>query len=362
MVFRRTANQIVEPATARCRFSVFHTERVLVALPPRTLPVTIARRGTISETLAEQTVMMKAPLLIAVATVSGSLCAAAELPRGSPEAQGVASAAVLAFVEAADRDIDSLHSFMLVRHGQVVAEGWWTPYDAQSRHSLFSLSKSFTSTAVGLAIDEGKLSLNGAFGQFCIVLPEQDAVVAITSGVRDMQSVLNLVWDKLLPALQPSALPADDQAAGKLAGRLKKLSLRTPQAAGSPPAMDGKKHAFPPNERKLEAISLASNGAGVVTLVARIDGNERRIDCVGGEWRKGRIAWGRAPEQPAAASGAWTSDDTFTAKICSYETPFTTTVRLKFAGDEVRCASESNVGFGPAREAELVGRIETEGR
>ncbi|HEX5445735.1 MAG TPA: serine hydrolase domain-containing protein, partial [Pirellulales bacterium] len=104
--------------------------------------------------------MMKAPLLIAVATISGSLCAAAELPRGSPEAQGVASAAVLAFVEAADRDIDSLHSFMLVRHGQVVAEGWWTPYDAQSRHSLFSLSKSFTSTAVGLAIDEGKLSLN----------------------------------------------------------------------------------------------------------------------------------------------------------------------------------------------------------
>jgi CubicO group peptidase (beta-lactamase class C family) len=49
---------------------------------------------------------------------------------------------------------------MLVRHGHVVAEGWWTPYDAKSPHTLFSLSKSFTSTAVGLVITEGKLSLD----------------------------------------------------------------------------------------------------------------------------------------------------------------------------------------------------------
>ena len=49
---------------------------------------------------------------------------------------------------------------MLVRHGHVVAEGWWAPYAAEAPHSLFSLSKSFTSTAVGMAIAEGKLSLD----------------------------------------------------------------------------------------------------------------------------------------------------------------------------------------------------------
>ena len=49
---------------------------------------------------------------------------------------------------------------MLVRHGHVVAEGWWSPYQAESPHALYSLSKSFTSTAVGLAIAEGKLSLD----------------------------------------------------------------------------------------------------------------------------------------------------------------------------------------------------------
>src|SRR5262245_48494028 len=84
----------------------------------------------------------------------------ASLPRSNPEAQGVSSAAILSFIEAADKSIDSLHSFMLLRHGHVVAEGWWSPYDAQSLHVLFSLSKSFTSTAIGLAIAEGKLSLD----------------------------------------------------------------------------------------------------------------------------------------------------------------------------------------------------------
>src|ERR1044072_3890520 len=82
------------------------------------------------------------------------------LPRSSPERQGISSAAVLAFVEAADREVDQMHSFVLVRHGHVVAEGWWSPYDARTPHVLYSLSKSFTSTAVGLAVAEGKLSLD----------------------------------------------------------------------------------------------------------------------------------------------------------------------------------------------------------
>ena len=95
-----------------------------------------------------------------------------------------------------------------------------------------------------------------------------------------------------------------------------------------------------------------------MTLVAKVDGVERRIACGRGAWQKGRAAWGRLPEQPAAASGAWTGDDTFTAKVCFYETPFVVTIRLKFTGDEVRCESESNVGFGPTKDAPLVGKAE----
>ncbi|MGH9762718.1 MAG: serine hydrolase domain-containing protein, partial [Blastocatellia bacterium] len=83
-----------------------------------------------------------------------------ELPRSSPEAQGIASSDILDFVQAADQQIDAMNSFMLVRHGHVVAEGWWSPYNSETPHMLYSLSKSFTSTAVGLAISEGKLSLD----------------------------------------------------------------------------------------------------------------------------------------------------------------------------------------------------------
>jgi CubicO group peptidase (beta-lactamase class C family) len=488
---------------------------------------------------------MRTLSVIALVALSSSRGLGADLPRSSPEAQGISSAAILAFVEAADKNLDALHSFMLLRHGHVVAEGWWSPYHAEAPHALFSLSKSFTSTAVGLAIAEGKLSLDdpvlkffpeeapaepsanlkamrvsdllrmstgqqtepprtperpwtqtffahpvpfkpgthflyntsatymlsaivqkvsgqtlldylrlrlfeplgidrptweaspqgisaggyglsirtediarfgqlylqkgkwqgkqlvpaawveaatarqtsngsnpqsdwdqgygyqfwrcrhgayrgdGAFGQYCIVLPEQDAVLAITSGLRDMQAVLNLVWDKLLPALQVAPLPADEASNKMLEHTLKHLALRPPDGAGSPAKVWGKKYAFPANRRKLEAIMLQNDGKdGAVTLVARFDGVEHRIACGRGAWQKGRAAWGALREQPVAAGGAWTAEDTFTARLCFYETPFILTVRLQFSGDEVRCQSESNVGFGPTKEAPLVGKAE----
>ncbi len=81
------------------------------------------------------------------------------LPRSTPEAQGISSKAILDFVEAADK-INTLHSFMIVRHGRVIAEGWWKPEAADKPHVLASLSKSFNATAVGLAIYDGKLSLD----------------------------------------------------------------------------------------------------------------------------------------------------------------------------------------------------------
>jgi CubicO group peptidase (beta-lactamase class C family) len=84
---------------------------------------------------------------------------AAPLPRATPESQGISSGAICDFIAAADK-INTLHSFMILRHGRVVAEGWWKPESAEKPHVMWSLSKSFTSTAIGLAIDEGKLKLD----------------------------------------------------------------------------------------------------------------------------------------------------------------------------------------------------------
>src|SRR3954463_1459369 len=98
--------------------------------------------------------------LVAAVAHSAPAHSAPALPRSTPEDQGISSAAIQSFVQAADTGIDGMNSFMLVRHGRVVAEGWWAPYDARTPHVLYSLSKSFTSTAVGLAISEGKLTLD----------------------------------------------------------------------------------------------------------------------------------------------------------------------------------------------------------
>lgn len=481
----------------------------------------------------------------------------AALPRSTPEAQGIASAAIHRFVEAADREIDGMHSFMLVRHGHVVAEGWWAPYAASAPHTFYSLTKSFTSTAIGFAVAEGRLTLDdpvrsffpeaapaepsahlrgmrvrdllimstghhadaidgffgpgprdlphrflelpvahkpgthfvyntpashllseilqrvtgekladylrprlleplgirdlrwgetadgvtlggygiaartediarfglfylqagewqgrqllpadwihtatarqtsngsspdsdweqgygfqfwrcrhglyrgdGAFGQYCIVMPEQQAVVAITSGVRDMQAVMNLVWEHLLPALQAEPLAPDETATAALRGKLAGLVMASPAGARDSSAasrVSGNTYTLPAHPAGLESLTLrfAADGA---TLVAVKDGREHRLTCGYQEWSPGRTGLfphlshdpARYPEQPVAAAGAWTADDTFTIKLCLTETPFYVTWQLRFAGDELIFDAEQNVAFGPTRQPQLVGRV-----
>jgi CubicO group peptidase (beta-lactamase class C family) len=99
------------------------------------------------------------PLLL-LAAATGFADPGSGLPRSTPEAEGMDSAGVLSLVDALDHRIDAVHSVMLLRHGRVVAEGWWTPYAAGDVHLMYSVSKSFTSTAVGFAVQEGRLGLD----------------------------------------------------------------------------------------------------------------------------------------------------------------------------------------------------------
>src|SRR3954454_16550857 len=82
------------------------------------------------------------------------------LPRSTPAASGVSSRAIGALLDRLEAQTVECHSIMVVRHGHVVAEGWWAPYSAGRPHLLYSLTKSFTSVAVGLAIADGLLSLD----------------------------------------------------------------------------------------------------------------------------------------------------------------------------------------------------------
>lgn len=84
---------------------------------------------------------------------------ALQLSRSLPEEQGISSAAITEFLNSLESQDLGLHSFMLLRHGYVVAEGWWNPYRSNLPHMLFSLSKSFTSTAIGFAVTEKLITL-----------------------------------------------------------------------------------------------------------------------------------------------------------------------------------------------------------
>lgn len=82
------------------------------------------------------------------------------LPRVTPESVGVRSADVAAFVDEARARNINLHSFLMLRGDKVYAESYYAPYDPGQLQTVYSLSKSFTSIAVGIAAGEGILDLD----------------------------------------------------------------------------------------------------------------------------------------------------------------------------------------------------------
>jgi len=98
-----------------------------------------------------------------MASSTGTIAA---LPRSTPEEQGVASAAIQKFVRQAERRSLELHSLMLLRHGHVIADGWWAPYASGNQQLVYSVSKSFTATAIGIAESEGRLDVTERVASF----------------------------------------------------------------------------------------------------------------------------------------------------------------------------------------------------
>ena len=93
-------------------------------------------------------------------------CSSSSLSEASPESAGVSSDAILDFVEKLNKEVDGMHGIVIMRHGKVISKGWWAPYEQDNTHILYSLSKSFTSTAIGMAVDEGLLSLDDKVVKF----------------------------------------------------------------------------------------------------------------------------------------------------------------------------------------------------
>lgn len=97
------------------------------------------------------------------------------LTRSAPSAQATDARGIVDFIDAIDgmAGIEP-HSLMLLRHGHVIAEGFWAPYTAGGIQQLYSLGKSFTATAAGFAWAEGLLDLDATVVSY---FPELDAEI-----------------------------------------------------------------------------------------------------------------------------------------------------------------------------------------
>jgi CubicO group peptidase (beta-lactamase class C family) len=192
---------------------------------------------------------------------------------------------------------------------------------------------------------------DGAFGQFMVVMPDQDAVLAITSETSNMQGVLDLVWEHLFPAMKPAALPVNATTQARLQQTLASLMLPLPDGKLSSPTaaqVTGKNYKFETNTLGLDGASFEfKNDSCVVTF--REGQDEHTVTCGLQGWARGetdlpgtppRIISGGAPppgtDHPVAAMGRWKDDRTFEMTWRYYETPHHDTITCVFDGDKLQ--------------------------
>lgn len=81
------------------------------------------------------------------------------LPRSTPEAEKVSAKGISDYLEAIKKSGQDLHSLMILRHGKIVAEHWLGDHTANKPHIMNSVSKTYTATAIGFAVSEGRLKM-----------------------------------------------------------------------------------------------------------------------------------------------------------------------------------------------------------
>jgi CubicO group peptidase (beta-lactamase class C family) len=476
------------------------------------------------------------------------------LPRSLPEKQGVSAEAIGRFIDATTHSRTEFHSFIFLRHGKVVAEGWWNPYAPGLKQTLYSTSKSFTAAAVGFALTEGRLRLtdkiisffpgdlpdpvppllaeltvkdalmmsdgqepdptpvvvvdtnwarrflsisivhepgtkflynstgtymlaavvqkvtgqtvleylkprlfeplgitgedwetspqgvntggwglrlktedmakfgqlylqggnwngkqilpqswvkeattmkilqdpdappskkdssdwlqgycyqmwrcrhngvraDGAFGQFIIMLPDEDAVIAIQAETPDMQEEINLVWQYLLPAMHPGTLPADPNADEQLKKQLTALALAPPALTASPMTdpLNGKTFNLEPNPNKMQAISFALSGDDI-RLTIKGDTATYHLGFGKGHWVTGittrpgpNLLTGAVHHDvglaafPTAGSYQWVDDHTLKLVLRYIESPHTETMICHVDGKNLTIEDQTSFQYG----------------
>jgi CubicO group peptidase (beta-lactamase class C family) len=261
----------------------------------------------------------------------------------------------------------SLTTEAVARFGQLyLQQGLWQGKQVLPAAWVAEATSSQVAKSAGMQIDwnqgygyqfwrcrHGAYRGDGVFGQYCIVMPEQDAVLVITAGVDifDMQKPLDLVWEILLPAMQANPLTPDPVASETLAQRLSHLSIAP--VAGKPVAamaakVSGQTYAVDANALKIESIRFDFTDSGCMVRLTTAAGAEQ-IACGYGAWLQGQTALFSQPllfdRTPTAGSGAWVAENVFKMVIRLYQTPFYYTFTCHFDSAELMIEIQVNVSL-----------------
>ena len=203
---------------------------------------------------------------------------------------------------------------------------------------------------------------DGAMGQFIILLPDQDAVIAITAESPALQEEINLVWQYLLPSLQNWAYKDDPDADARLQKQLAGLALPPLHAASSAAdvSVNGKTYALHTNDRHLQSIGFSQQG-GLWKVTIKDDKGVWPFSFGDGQWTRGTTGRpgptltsravndqsGLSPFQ-VAASYHWKDENTLELAVRYIESPHSEKLVCHFDGDNVRIEDSYSFDYGKA--------------
>lgn len=199
---------------------------------------------------------------------------------------------------------------------------------------------------------------DGAFGQYCVVVPESDLVVALTSGRTAMHDQLAALWEHLLPGLAPEPLPADDSARRLLDERLAALGLPVPSGAATGADVLGRTVTLEPNTFGLTTARLepAVDEDADVLVLERAGTGAVQVPVGRGRAAASTVRLGKPFDQELLAAGAWVAPDTYELELRLPATPHAVRVRAVVAGRSVRVDGTIPATFGEP-EVHLVGHL-----
>jgi hypothetical protein len=204
-------------------------------------------------------------------------------------------------------------------------------------------------------------------------MPEQNAVIAITSESPSMQGELDLVWEHLLPAMKPDPLPAIKDSQRQLTRKLANLELVPAKGQNSSPTatrISGKSFKVATNDGCVESVSWDFR-QDVCTFTLKDNKGQYPLKCGLVKWVQGQTSMPGTPPKltsgdlgpisKVAASGTWKDENTFEMLWRFIETPHHDTVSCRFDGDKVKVEflnsltqlSPSHKEKRPALEAQL---------